>query len=258
MNRIDKLFREKKEGVLSVYFTAGYPRLEDTLRIIEMLERHGADLVEIGMPFSDPVADGPIIQESSQKAIKNGMNTSYLFQQLKELRSITSMPVVLMGYLNPVYRFGMDRFLDHCEEMGVDGVILPDFPAEEYALNEKKAFEERGIHNVLLITPQTPEERIHYLGGLSRGFLYMVSSYSTTGVSGAFHEKQISYFKKIESYKLAIPRLVGFGVSNGENFRIACQYARGAIIGSAFIRALGNRGTLDTRISEFMQEFRNG
>ncbi len=255
MNRIDRLFQEKQGGVLSVYFTAGYPQLDDTLTIVELLDRYGADLVEIGMPFSDPVADGPVIQESSQKAIKNGMSISYLFQQLKELRSITQMPVVLMGYLNPVYRYGMDRFLDHCEEVGVDGLILPDFPVEEYAMKEKKSFEEREIHNILLISPQTPEERINYLSGLSRGFLYMVSSYSTTGVSGTFSEQQISYFERINSYHLSLPRLVGFGVSGVENFRIASKYAHGAIIGSAFIRALGRNGTLETRIREFMREF---
>lgn len=253
MNRIDKCFKEKKQNILSIYFTAGFPALNDTRRVIKALDKNGADMIEIGMPFSDPVADGPVIQKSSKKALENGMNLNLLFEQLSDLREITDMPVILMGYLNPVFKMGMDRFLEKCSEKGVDGVILPDFPPEEYENSYKEKFEQCGIHNILLITPQTSEIRIRKVDELSKGFVYMVSSYSTTGVKNGFGDPQINYFDRILKMQLKNPSLVGFGVSNRETYRMACQYSNGAIIGTAFIKALEKNGKLDEKVEGFIK-----
>lgn len=257
MNRIDKCFLEKKKNILSVYFTAGFPALNDTRRIIKALEKHGADMIEIGMPFSDPVADGPVIQKSSKKALDNGMSLEILFEQLKGLRELTQMPVILMGYFNPVYRMGIQKFLEKCSEVEIDGVILPDLPAEEFEKEYIELFANRKIHNILLITPQTPEERIIKLSRLSGGFLYMVSSYSTTGVIDGFGDRQIEYFSRIKKMELPIPGLIGFGVSDKKTFRIACKYAEGAIIGSAFLKAIEEDGPLDKKVENFFRKIKN-
>lgn len=255
MNRIDKCFHEKKKNILSVYFTAGYPELKDTTEIIRALDTHGADMMEIGMPFSDPVADGPVIQQSSKKALDNGMSLKVLFEQLADLRDISELPVILMGYLNPVYRMGMERFLDKCAEVGVDGLILPDLPPDEYREKYKEMFEERGLHNILLVSPQTPEDRIYELDELSGGFLYLVSSYATTGVKKAFGEEQRSYFERLGRMGLKNPGLIGFGVSGKETFDTACAYAAGAITGTAFIQALTVKRTVDESVKAFMESF---
>jgi len=239
-----------------VYFTAGFPALNDTTDIIRALDKHGADMIEIGMPFSDPVADGPVIQESSKKALDNGMRLELLFKQLSGLRAITDIPVILMGYLNPVYKMGVEKFLDNCTAAGIDGLILPDFPAEEYELRYKQMFEERNMYNILLVTPQTPVERIRKIDDLSHGFIYLVSSYSTTGVRNGFGNTQFDYFKKIRDLELKNPGLIGFGISNNETFRTACKYAQGGIIGTAFINALKQDRGIDEKVGEFIRGIR--
>lgn len=256
MNRIDKCFREKKDNILSIYFTAGFPELNDTTKIIKALDDQGADMVEIGMPFSDPVADGPVIQQSSKEALNKGMSLKLLFQQLSDIRKITDIPVILMGYLNPVYKMGMENFLERCSATGIDGIILPDFPPEEFEKYYMDSFRKAGIYNIMLVTPQTPEERIRKIDELSRGFIYMVSSYATTGVKNGFGEIQIEYFKRIRDLKLKNPTLTGFGISNEKTYKTACEYSSGAIIGSAFIKALRKEGKLEENIKNFMNSIR--
>jgi tryptophan synthase alpha chain len=253
MNRIEKLFSKKNKRVLSVYFTAGYPQLSDTIEIIKELDRSGADLIEIGMPFSDPVADGPVIQKSSEKALLNGMSIKLLFEQLAEIRKVTEIPLILMGYINPIYRFGIEEFLVKCNETGIDGTIIPDLPAEEY-LTYEPIFKKYNISNVFLISPHTPPERLLFLDSLTNGFIYMVSSSSTTGGKNQFSEDQTAYFEQTIALRLKAPLMIGFGISDKESFDQACNYANGAIIGSAFIRALDNKGTIQQRVSEFLRQ----
>jgi len=238
-NRIDELFARKNEGVLSVYMTAGYPEIEDTVPLLVALQENGADMVEIGMPFSDPLADGKVIQESSQRALKNGMSLKILFSQLKGIREKVSIPLVLMGYLNPVLQFGLEAFLEACSKSGIDGVILPDLPALEYEQHFQSLFSHYGIHLILLVTPQTSDDRVKDLASLSGGFLYMVAASSTTGKTAVFTEEQLSYFSRISDLNLHIPRMIGFGISDRQGFDTASRYAGGAIIGSAYIKALG-------------------
>jgi tryptophan synthase alpha chain len=256
MNRIDKLFKSKKQNILSIYFTAGYPALNDTLRTIRELDKAGVDMIEIGMPFSDPVADGPVIQQSSEKALLNGMSLKLLFEQLKEARKITDLPLILMGYINPVFKFGMENFLSKCQEKGIDGTIIPDLPVEEYLQSYEAFYEKYNIFNIFLISPQTSVERITYLDSVSKGFLYMVSTAATTGAINNFDDSQIIYFKKVSDLKLRTPRMIGFGISNKGTFIQACNYANGAIIGSAFIRALDGTGTLPEKVSGFIRQIR--
>lgn len=255
-NRIDKLFAEKGEEILSIYMTAGFPSLNDTSSILEALELGGADMVEIGMPFSDPLADGPVIQHSSQVALANGMSLEVLFSQLEGIREKVQMPLLLMGYLNPILSFGMEAFLQRCKQVGIDGLIIPDLPPDEYEADYLKAFQESGIHHVLLITPHTEKERVRKIARLSGGFLYMVADSSTTGARKAVKEHQLDYFQSIQSMDLDIPRLVGFGISNHETFRSACSFASGAIIGSAFIRMLEEEGFSGEKISDFVRKIR--
>lgn len=258
MNRIDKLFKEKKGDILSIYMTAGFPALDDTCRILEALEAHGADMVEIGMPFSDPLADGPVIQNSSQLALSNGMSIGLLFTQLEKIRERVQIPLLLMGYLNPILRFGLKDFLENCRILGIDGVIIPDLPPDEYEAEYQEIFREYGIHHVLLITPHTSEERIRKIAHLSGGFLYMVADSATTGARSGVKDHQLEYFRRIESMKLDIPRLVGFGIFNKETFVTASSYASGAIIGSAFIRMLEEEGYAEEKIAGFIRMIREG
>lgn len=237
MNRIDNAFKEKKD-ILNIYFTAGYPQLDDTLRIAKILENAGANMIEIGMPFSDPLADGPTIQESSQKALQNGMTITKLFDQLEELRTKVALPVLLMGYINPIIRFGMEEFCEKCQQVCVDGLIIPDLPMQEYLNDYQQLFSEKGLHNIFLISPNTSEDRIRLIDKETHGFTYMVSSSSTTGAKSGVQEGQIDYFNRIKNMGLSNPRLIGFGISNHETFAHACKYADGAIIGSAFINQL--------------------
>ncbi|HCX23624.1 MAG: tryptophan synthase subunit alpha [Flammeovirgaceae bacterium] len=256
MNRIDQAFIDKKDRLLNVYFTAGYPNLDDTLSIAKALDEGGADLIEIGLPFSDPVADGPTIQASSTVALDNGMTLKKLFDQLATLREHVSVPVLLMGYINPVLQYGFEAFCAKCAEVGIDGLILPDLPMYEYEEMYQSVLEKYGLYNVFLITPQTSEERIQKIDSLSKGFIYMVSSASTTGAKSGISTEQISYFQKINSMGLKNKRLIGFGISDNESFSKACEFADGAIIGSAFIKLLEENSSSEN-IKNYIQQVKS-
>jgi tryptophan synthase alpha chain len=242
MNRIQKKLNENKK-LLSIYFTAGFPKLHDTVPIIETLQYSGVDMIEIGLPFSDPLADGPTIQESSTQALKNGMNTSILFEQLKDIRKTVDIPLIIMGYFNPVLQFGVEEFCKKCQEIGIDGLILPDLPLAEYLEEYQAIFDRFGLFNTFLITPETSEKRIHEIDDASNGFIYMVSRASTTGSQSGFGSFQETYFERIGRMALKHPQIVGFGIHNHATFEVATEYARGAIIGSAFIKRLEMEGT---------------
>ena len=246
MNRINKVFNKKK-NLLSIYFTAGFPEKDDTLKIIKELDKCKVDMIEIGLPFSDPLADGPTIQKSSEKALSNGMTTDLLFKQLKDLRKITNIPIVIMGYFNPILQYGVEKFCSNCKNVGVDGLIIPDLPVDIFKKNYKNIFENYKLNMMFLITPQTPNERIHLIDELSKGFIYMVSSYSVTGAKDSFDQYQIEYFKRIKKMKLSNPLLIGFGISNSNTFKSACQNSDGAIIGSAYIKHIDNHGVSKTK-----------
>lgn len=251
-NRINQLFKEKPSNILSVYFTAGFPQLNDTEEIIVELEKSGADLIEIGIPFSDPVADGPTIQKSSDKALKNGMSIKLLFEQLKDIRRQVKLPLVLMGYFNNVLQYGVKDFCRKANEIGIDGIILPDLPLEVYENEYRPFFEQNNLRNIFLITPQTSEARIQKIDALSNGFIYMVSSSSTTGAKSNVTEQQEAYFKRMQGMKLKNPRLVGFGISNNTTFVNSCRYSNGAIVGSAFIKALSDEGSISQNVKKFI------
>jgi len=256
MNKLNTLFNSKKD-LLSVYFTAGYPQLNDTTTILKSLEDAGVDFVEIGMPFSDPLADGPVIQKSSTQAINNGMSLHVLFKQLEHMRKDVNMPVVLMGYLNPVLKFGMENFIKKCSQVGIDGLIIPDLPYELYNEKYRKLFETHNISNTFLITPQTPPERLKMLDQGSNGFLYMVSSAAVTGTKKGINNFQMEYFKRINSMKLKSPKMIGFGISDNNSYKQVCQYANGAIIGSAFIKILEKSSNLSKDIKSFISEIKD-
>lgn len=242
MNRINqKLNSEGK--LLSIYFTAGYPALHDTVQIIQDLEKNGVDMIEIGLPFSDPLADGPTIQESSTAALKNGMTTEKLFEQLKDIRKTVSIPLIIMGYFNPMLQYGVEEFCKKCHEIGIDGLIIPDLPVAIYHEEYQAVFEKFGLINVFLITPQTSEERIRFIDSVSNGFIYMVSSASVTGSKSGFGNTQTEYFERIAQMNLKNPQVIGFGIKDAETFQAATKYAKGAIIGSAFIKHLAESGT---------------
>ena len=240
-NRIREAL-EKKGPLLSIYFTAGYPNLEDTLPVLRQLQASGADMVEIGLPFSDPLADGPTIQKSSTAALKNGMHTARLFEQLKGVRNEIHLPLILMGYFNPVMQYGVEDFCRKCQEVGIDGLILPDLPLEIYEKEYHEIFERYGLRMSFLITPQTSEARIRKIDAASDSFIYMVSSASTTGARKGFGPEQVAYFERIASMDLKNPQIVGFGISNAETYKQATRAAKGAIIGSAFIDHLSEHG----------------
>lgn len=241
MNRIHQKLQEDKK-LLSIYFSAGYPNLDDTVTIIQDLEKSGVDMIEIGLPFSDPLADGPTIQESSTQALHNGMTTKLLFEQLATIRQTVKIPLIIMGYFNPMLQYGVEEFCQKCADIGIDGLIIPDLPVDIYAENYKAIFEKYGLINVFLITPQTSEERIRFIDSVSNGFIYMVSSASVTGSQSGFGNTQEAYFKRISDMNLKNPQIVGFGINNRETFTQATQYAKGAIIGSAFIKNLTKNG----------------
>ncbi|RQO74930.1 tryptophan synthase subunit alpha [Pedobacter sp. KBW06] len=254
MNRINKLFQEKK-NILSIYYTAGYPNLGDTVAIAEELERSGADLLEIGFPYSDPVADGPVIQASSKTALDGGMTLKLLFEQLKDLRKTVNIPVLLMGYVNPMLQYGVENFCKSCAEVGVDGCIVPDLPMVEYEELYSGVFEANGLTNIFLVTPQTSTERIRKIDGLSNGFIYLLSSSATTGQNLQVSENTEAYFSRIAEMKLNNPTMIGFGISSKETFDKACQYANGAIIGSAFVKSLKS-GKVTDSVKDFMKTFK--
>jgi len=255
-NRINKLFQGDKKDILSVYFTAGYPKLNDTVPIIQGLEKHGVDLIEIGIPFSDPVADGPVIQGSSHIALQNGISVKRIFEQLKDIRKSVNIPLILMGYLNPVISYGIEPFCKKCNEIGIDGMILPDLPLNEYNRSFKSFFEKYNLHNILLITPETSEKRLHEIDDASTGFIYMVSTSSTTGAKKNVSDYSTEYFQRINDMNLKNKRLIGFGISNHKTFDNACKYAQGAIIGSAFVKAVSQEGTLDEKIEKFVKSIK--
>ena len=242
MNRIDSTLAKNKK-LISIYFTAGFPDLDDTVPIIKALEKSGVDMIEIGMPFSDPLADGPTIQDSSTQALKNGMHTQKLFDQIKSIRDEVTIPLIIMGYFNPIFQYGVEAFCKSCKDVGIDGLIIPDLPVDVYHKNYKSIFESYGLKNIFLITPQTSESRVRYIDEVSDGFIYMVSSASTTGAKSEFGDIQENYFKRINDLKLKNPQIVGFGISNYDTFNAATTYAKGAIIGSAFIKYLKTNGT---------------
>ena len=253
-NKLDQLFEKKQSDILNIYFTAGYPKLEDTGNIILELEKAGADLIEIGMPYSDPMADGPTIQESGQVALDNGMNLKLLFDQINSIKGKTKTPLICMGYLNQVMQFGENKFIQKCKEAGVDGLILPDLPLDVYESDYKDLFEKNNIKICFLITPQTSDERIKEIDRLSSGFIYVVADSSITGNAKGISAQQINYFERINTMNLTSKKLIGFGISDAQSFNKACQYANGAIIGSAFIRALGNqKAQLESNISNFVE-----
>lgn len=252
MNRIQNLFHTSNQKILSVYFTAGHPEPESAVQIISELEKQGVNLIEIGIPFSDPLADGPVIQQSSQKALENGMSLKKLLNELKNIRQDVKIPLLLMGYFNTVLQFGVEAFCKQIAEIGIDGVILPDMPLEVYEEAYQAIFEKYGITPVFLVTPGTSEERIRKTESLSNGFIYMVSSASTTGTKSGFNAGSISYFKRIADMQLKVPVLTGFGISNKTTFEQATQYSAGAIIGSAFVKTLEGKGSLKERIATFI------
>jgi len=241
MNRITEKLKEDGK-LLSIYFTAGYPELQDTVPIIRELEKHGVDMIEIGLPFSDPLADGPTIQESSTAALRNGMSTELLFEQLEGIRDSVNIPLIIMGYFNPVLQYGVEAFCSRCAAIGIDGLILPDLPLDVYQDEYEAIFKKYGLLNMFLITPQTSDERIKQIDQASEGFIYMVSSASTTGAKTGFGKEQQQYFERIGSMQLEHQQIVGFGISNAETFEQATQMAKGAIIGSAFIKFLTKEG----------------
>lgn len=235
MNRIKQLFEKKQKNILSIYFTAGFPQLNDTCNVIRELEANGIDLIEIGIPFSDPMADGPTIQESGTIALRNGMTLKVLFEQLKDIRSNVAIPLILMGYLNPIMQYGFENFCKQCKETGIDGAIIPDLPFNDYISQYKPIADKYDIKIVMLITPETSDERIRLIDEHTDGFIYMVSSASTTGAQSNFDDKKQAYFRKINGMNLRNPRLIGFGISNKATLEAAQENASGAIIGSKFI-----------------------
>ena len=257
MNRIKALFQSNQENILSIYFTAGYPNLTDTVQVLEAVQAGGADLVEIGMPYSDPVADGETIQASNQKALENGMSVQTLFDQLQNIRKEgITLPIILMGYLNPVYQYGIEAFAKKCQEIGIDGLILPDLPVDEYFRDYKETFDKYGLINIFLITPQTSEARIRKIDEISDGFIYMVSSASVTGATSGINQNMEEYFNRVNAMNLKNPRLIGFGIKDKATFETSSKYASGAIIGSQFVRVLESAKDLKSDIIAYLKSLR--
>jgi len=244
------LFKNKKD-ILNIYLTAGYPKLDDTVVIVKELAKNGVDMIEIGMPFSDPLADGPTIQESSEIAIKNGITLAKIFEQIEEIRKTVTIPIIMMGYYNQLLKYGETKFFNKAKEVGVDGFIIPDLPLDIYQNNYKSTLEKLDLSMVFLITPQTSNKRIELLDSESNGFLYIVSSFAITGSKSDIKQNQIDYFKRINTLELKNPTMIGFGISNKQTFDTACNYANGAIIGSAFIKALKNTEDVKNATKEF-------
>jgi tryptophan synthase alpha chain len=256
MNRLNKLFDTKKDNLLSIYYTAGYPGLNTTLDIAEALEKAGVDFLEIGFPYSDPVADGPTIQHSSEKALENGMNLHLLFEQLKGLRSRVTIPILLMGYVNPIVQYGVENFCKKAAEVGVDGIIVPDLPMYEYETLYSRFFIDNNLSNIFLVTPQTSESRIRRIDELSNSFIYLLSSSSITGGNLQVSVNIEDYYKRIKAMQLKNPAIIGFGISDNKSFTKACEYASGAIVGSAFVKLLGNEDYME-KIPEFVRSIRH-
>ncbi len=256
MNRINNLFATKKQGILSIYFCAGHPSLDSTAQIIRTLEQKGVDMIEIGIPFSDPMADGPVIQDAATKALRNGMTLRLLFEQLSDIRRDVKMPLVLMGYLNPIYQYGFDAFFKKCSEVGIDGVIIPDLPFNDYLTQVKPVADKYDVRIIMLITPETSDERIRFIDDNTDGFIYMVSSASITGAQSSFGDAKLDYFKRIDAMKLKNPRMIGFGISNKQTLENAQKYAAGAIIGSKFVSLLIEKGNAKEAVDALHQALR--
>ncbi len=252
MNRLEELFTRKQTNILNVYCTAGYPELNSTLEVMKSLQQNGADLIELGMPYSDPLADGPVIQASGLKALENGMSIETLFQQLKGFRKEIHVPVILMGYMNPVLQFGFEKFCQYCADAPIDGIILPDLPEHEFETEYGPIIQHYGLDFIFLVTPETSEERIRKLDTLSTGFLYAVSSSSITGSDKDFSPVEL-YLERLKSMQLKNPILVGFGIKDKHTFDTACKHVNGAIIGSAYIKALENSTDVESTTKEFLE-----
>ena len=257
MNNLQQLFAKKREKLLNIYFTAGFPNLNDTETIILELEKAGVDMIELGMPYSDPLADGPTIQESGTIALENGMTLPLLFEQIANVRKKSNIPLILMGYFNQVMQYGEEAFISKCVEVGVDGVILPDLPLFEYETLYRDKFERAGLDISFLVTPQTSEERILQVDKLSTGFVYVVSDSSITGKSGGISPQQMAYFERVQGSDFRNLKLIGFGISDKQTYETACTYANGAIIGSAFIRTLKGSKDLASDIQSFIKGIRS-
>ena len=253
MNRINMLFDRKKENIFSVYFTAGFPQLDDTVPTLKALQANAVDLVEIGVPFSDPMADGIVIQNSSQQALKNGMSIRKLFSQLTDIRDHIHIPLVMMGYLNPIMQFGFEEFCAECSRVGVDGMIIPDLPMADYLEEYKEIAENYGLEFIFLITPETSDERIRLIDSHTNAFIYMVSSAAVTGTQSSFDTK-VDYFNRINAMNLKNPRLIGFGISNKSTVDMVNKYSSGAIIGSAFIKALETTNDIDKGVELLLKK----
>lgn len=257
-NRLTELFQKKSNNLLNIYFTAGYPKLTDTVTVLKALEKAGVDMVEIGMPYSDPVADGPIIQQSSLDAINGGMTIKTLLGQLKDIRKEVTIPILVMGYFNTVMQYGVEKFIQEISAIGIDGVILPDLPLDEYTEHYQTLFESNSISNVSLITPNTSNERLHVIDNITQGFIYMVSTNSTTGNDAKKTEdNHDAYFNRIKNMDLKSPRMIGFNIKDKKTFTDACAYANGAIIGSAFVRMLSASTNIEADILQFVKSIKN-
>ena len=255
MNRLQKLFETRNRNILNVYCTAGYPRLHSTREVMKAVQEHGADIIELGMPYSDPLADGPVIQHSSTGALANGMTIAILFEQLRDFRKEIHLPVVLMGYMNPVLQYGFERFCADAASVGVDGLILPDLPEFEFENEYGDLVKKYGLDFIFLVTPETSEERLRKLDSLSSGFLYAVSSSSTTGkeMHKAEAEKNLEgYLSRLKNMQFKNPVLVGFGIRDKAGFEAVCQYTAGGIIGSAYIKALANSTDVNASTKSFI------
>ncbi|MFZ5999339.1 MAG: tryptophan synthase subunit alpha [Bacteroidota bacterium] len=255
-NRIQKLFQEKNESILSVFYTAGFPKLNDTVSIGVALEKAGADLIEVGIPFSDPVADGPTIQDSNKIALDNGINVKLILAQVRELRSKVKLPIILMGYLNPVLQYGMEAFVKDAGAAGVDGFIFPDMPWFDYEGEYKSLFDANNLSAIFLIAPTTSSERIQRIDAASNAFIYAVSASSTTGARQGFDDDQLAYFQRLKEKKLKNPFLIGFGISNRETFQTASSYGAGAIVGSAFVKMLKESKDITRDTETFVKELK--
>lgn len=252
MSRIEELFKRKNKNILNIYFTAGFPQLNSTVEILKGLEENGADIIELGIPYSDPLADGPLIQASNMQALNNGMSVSFLLEQLKDIRQAVNIPIILMGYLNPILQYGFEKFCTEAADVGIDGLIIPDIPMYEYENYYKNIIEKNNLNFIFLITPETSELRIRKLDELSSGFIYAVSSSSITGTDKNFDSLE-AYLSKLKYINLKNPILVGFGVKDKQSFSAVCKHANGAIIGSAFIKVLSSSKNMKESIKEFMK-----
>jgi tryptophan synthase alpha chain len=251
MSKLELVFKEKSKRILNVYCTAGYPALDSTMKVMASLQKNGADIIELGMPYSDPLADGEVIQVSSMKALANGMNIAVLFEQIQDMRKSISIPVILMGYMNPILQYGFEAFCKKAKEVGIDGLILPDLPLFEFEDSYGKIIKENGLDFIFLVTPETPEQRVKKLDSLSNGFLYAVSSSATTGKDKDFN-LVAQYLQKLQNMQLKNPILVGFGIKDKATFDAATVHTQGAIIGSAYIQVLSKGGDIETSTSQFL------